>query len=267
MSRRSRKIADRLRDTGFRPNSRIIPFPYLNRLIPIAERPAEFTESLRRFSELEFKREAVDAETVDSLKISDPPAFREWLRGAGNLRSISDSLCANLGRWLPMFRSAEGGGSQGTNMLEGLVRLEERLASLDPSAHRPEMSRKLVAMGDDELQSAADLSASVLLPAPGLAKINPMRWLRKRRLRTLLTSIDLAQDDPAISSFHRAAELELDLRPLRAQLEEYLHLPLRSGPGSQPRARKACRVLQESPFDPNRRPYPHNRHRQVSQQG
>ena len=106
-------------------------------------------------------------------------------------------------------------------MLEGLVRLEERLALLDPSAHQPEMSRKLVAMEVGKLQSAAALSASVLLPAAGLAKINPMRWLRRRRLRTLLTSIDLAQDDPAISSFHRAAEMELDLRPLRAQLEEY----------------------------------------------
>ena len=66
-----------------------------------------------------------------------PRAFREWLRGADNLRSISSVLCANLGRWLPMFRNAEGGGSQGTNMLEGLVLLEATpciVGSIGPSA-------------------------------------------------------------------------------------------------------------------------------------
>ena len=127
----------------------------------------EFADSLRRFADLEVRREAVDAETADSLTIPDPPAFREWLRGAGNLRSISVSLCANLGRWLPMFRNAEGGGSQGTNMLEGLVWLEERLASLDPSAHQPEVSRKLVSLPNEELQAAAVVSlwSSGLPPA------------------------------------------------------------------------------------------------------
>ena len=78
----------------------------------------------------------------NSLKISDFDAFRQWLRTAEKLRSISEGLCANLGRWLPMFRSPEGGGSKGTNMLAGLVWLEERLASLDPSAHQPEQIRK-----------------------------------------------------------------------------------------------------------------------------
>lgn len=52
--------------------------------------------------------------------------------------------------------------------------------------------------------------------------INPMRWLRKRRLRALLTSMSFANDERAISSFHRGAELELVLRPLRTQLAGYL---------------------------------------------
>lgn len=182
----------------------------------------EFSETLRRFSDLEIRREAVDAETIDSLRIPDAGAFREWLRGAGSLRSINSALCANLGRWLPMFRNAEGVGSQGTNMLEGLVQLEERLGSLDPSAHQTELSRKLISMRSDELQSAATLSASVLRPAAGPAKINPMRWLRKRRLRALLASIDLPHHNSAVSSFCRGADLELELRPLRARLAEYL---------------------------------------------
>lgn len=182
----------------------------------------EFGTSLRAFSDLEARRESVEAETADSLKISDFDALRQWLRTAEKLRSISEGLCANLGRWLPLFRSPEGGGSKGTNMLADLVRLEERLASLDPSAHQPEQVRKLVGVHDDELRSASELAAAVLQPAMGLAIINPMRWLRKRRLRALLTTMSFANDDRAISSFHRGAELELVLRPLRTQLAGYL---------------------------------------------
>ena len=130
---------------------------------------------------LSLESERTEAETADCLRISDFGAFRQWLGISEDLRSISERLCANLGRWLPLFRSSEGDGSKGTNMLAGLVRLEEGLASLDPSAHQPTQVRKLIGVNDDELRSTTALAAIVLKPATGLATINPMRWLRKRR--------------------------------------------------------------------------------------
>ena len=107
-------------------------------------------------------------------------------------------------------------------MLESLVRLEERLAlgSLDIIGRK--CPAKLVAMAVGKLRNQTRRPGqSVLCRRAGLAKFDPMRWLRRRGLRTLLTSIDVAQDDPAISSFHKAAKMEVNLRPLRAQLEEY----------------------------------------------
>ena len=47
----------------------------------------------------------------------------------------------------------------------------------------------------------SELAAAVLQPAKGLAMINPMRWVRKRRLRALLMTMGFANDDRAISSF------------------------------------------------------------------
>jgi primosomal replication protein N'' len=180
-----------------------------------------FGECLRTFYEMESRREATDAETSDSLTISDPAAFRTWLRQADNLRSMSDALCANLGRWLPLFRTTEGGDSRGTTMLAGLVQVEATLSSLDSSCHKPDVSQKLLARNEGDLRSMDKLATAVLLPAAGLAQINPMRWLRKRRLRNLLSSLGLALEEDAVSSFHRAVGLEIVLRPLRLQLTDY----------------------------------------------
>ena len=136
----------------------------------------EFDKCLRTFADVDSRRETTDAETSDSLKLSEPTDFRIWLTEADNLRSIGDALCANLGRWLPLFRTAEGGGSRGTNMLEGLIEVEATLSSLDSSSYKHEVSQKLLAINDGELQSIDGLAAMVLQPAAGLGKINPNRW-------------------------------------------------------------------------------------------
>lgn len=181
-----------------------------------------FNECLHAFSEVDIRREQTDSETSESLAISDPKEFRTWLGKAESLRSISDALCANLGRWLPLFRTAEGQGSRGTIMLEGLIEIEASLSSLDPSRHKPDISQMLLAITDGELQSIDKLAGMVIQPAAGIAKINPMRWLRKRHLRKVLSSMGFEQDEGTISPFHRALGLEIALRPLRLRLTEYL---------------------------------------------
>jgi hypothetical protein len=181
-----------------------------------------FEECLRAFSEADSRREVTDAETSDSLRISEPTDFRIWLMEADNLRSIGDALCANLGRWLPLFRTPEDGGSRGTNMLDGLIEVEATLSSLDSSSYKPDVSQKILAIDESELQTIDKLAAVVLQPVAGLAQINPKRWFQKRRLQKALSSMGLAQDKDAISSFHRALRLEIALRPLRLLLTDYL---------------------------------------------
>jgi primosomal replication protein N'' len=189
--------------------------------------------SLRMFADIDARREKVDAETSDSLEVADPEALRLWLAHAGNLRSIGDALCSNLGRWLPLFRSPEGDGSRGTNMLAGLIRVERGLSALDASRHEPGVSEKLVSIQSDDLRKIGTLVAAVVKPASGLGRINPIRWIRKRRLRNLMATMDVVPDDEGILTFESAIDLEMGLRPLRLKLADYLMALFNRAPDSK----------------------------------
>src|SRR5882757_7651285 len=178
--------------------------------------------SLRTFAEIDARREEVDAETSDSLDVADAERLRTWMAGAGNLRSIGDTLCTNLGRWLPLFRSPEGNGSRGTNMLGGLIQVEAGLSALNASHHQPGISEKLISIRSDELRKLGALAKAVLSPVRGLGYINPMRWIRKRNLRKLMTAMELVPDDEGVQAFDNAIELEMGVRPLRLKLADFV---------------------------------------------
>ena len=180
-----------------------------------------FADALQMFSDTDALRETVDAETSDSLKVTDPETLRVWLAGADTLRSIGDALFSNLRRWLPLFRSPESDGSQGTNMLAGLVRIGRGLSALNASGHKPGISKKLVSISSEELSGLSTLVAAVVQPASGMRRINPMRWIRRRRLRSVMATIGVAPDDEGLSTFEKAIQLEIGLRPLRLKLADY----------------------------------------------
>jgi len=190
-------------------------------------------ESLRTFAEIDARREEVDAVTSDSLDVADAERLRTWMAGAGNLRSIGDALCSNLGRWLPLFRSPEGDGSRGTNMLAGLIQVEAGLSALNASHHQPGISEKLISIRSDELRKLGALAKAVLSPVRGLGYINPMRWIRKRNLRKLMTAMELVPDDEGVQAFDNAIDLEMGLRPLRLKLADYLMALFNRAPDSK----------------------------------
>ena len=190
-------------------------------------------ESLRIFAEIDAWREQVDAQTSDSLDIADAERLRTWMAGAGNLRSIGDALCANLGRWLPLFRSPEGNDSRGTSMLAGLIQVEAGLSALDASHHQPGISEKLISSRSDELHKLGALTKTVLSPVGALGHINPMRWIRKRNLRKLMTALELNTDDESVRAFDNAIDLEMGLRPLRLKLADYVMALFNRAPDSK----------------------------------
>jgi primosomal replication protein N'' len=190
-------------------------------------------ECLRAFAEIDTRREGVDAQTSNSLDVADPESLRTWLESAGNLRSIGDALCSNLGRWLPLFRSPEGDGSRGTNMLAGLIQVEAGLSALNASHHEPGISEKLVSVPSGELLKLSALAKAVLSPASGLGHINPMRWIRKRRLRNLMAAMEIVPDDEGLLTFDNAIDLETGLRPLRLKVANYLIALFNRAPDSK----------------------------------
>jgi len=176
---------------------------------------------LEAFLQADARREQTDAQTANCLKISDATEFRSWLAEAAELRSISDSVCANLARLRPLFRTVEDGTSEAARILEGLSAIKEILSSLDGPSYKPNFCAKLIAFNEEELCSAGELAGQVRLPTSALQWLNPVHWLRTRRVRQLLASLQLPQDNDAISSLYYAVELELAIRQPRHELEQY----------------------------------------------
>lgn len=181
---------------------------------------ASLSEAVQRFADIDLLREIADQETAGGLRIQDPQEFRQWLGEADDLRAIGASLSANLGRWLPLFRSSQGAGSRGTNMLSELVSIEAGLSALDASHHRSGTSETLISWPSEEVGRSATLVAAVVGTPAGLARINPMRLVYKRRLRTLMARMGIDHGTSDTTSFHRALALELGARPLRSRLAQ-----------------------------------------------
>jgi hypothetical protein len=179
-----------------------------------------FTDTLRAFSEADARREQIDAETSDCLKLSDPAALRTWLVGSEKLRSVG-TLASNLGYWLPLFRRAEGEKSYGVKILEELQEIEQQLSSLDTASYVRDFSSKLIALDENQLRSLTALGERIIKPAALLGRMSPLRWIRRRRLRRSLSSLQLPQNDDAIAAIYRTAKLELALRTPRARLAEH----------------------------------------------
>ncbi|MCC8936020.1 DUF4011 domain-containing protein [Bradyrhizobium sp. Arg68] len=182
---------------------------------------AALASHLQAFLQADARREQTDAETSNCPKISDAAEFRSWLAEADELRSISDSVCANLARLRPLFRNVEDGTSEATRILEGLSAIKEIFSSLDGPSYKPNFCSKLIAFDEEKLCSAGELAGQVRLPARAIQWINPLHWLRTRRARQLLASLQLPQDNDAISSLYYAVELELAIRQPRRELEQY----------------------------------------------
>ncbi len=178
---------------------------------------------LQAFQEADARRGKTDAETSDYLRISDPIAFQSWLVEADDLRTISDSVCSNLARLRPLFEGADGGGSQAARMLDGLLRIKEIFLSLDGPSYKPNFSSKLIVLTEPELRSIAELADRARSPASGLQWLNPLTWLRKRRVREVLSSLQLPQSADAIGTLYYAGELELALREPRRELDQYFN--------------------------------------------
>lgn len=182
---------------------------------------AAVAQHLQAFAETEAKRELTDAETTDCLKLQDPLAFQSWLAEAEDLRSISDTVWANLSRLRPLFRNDTGGASQAVRMLDDLRQIDEQLTSLDGPSYKQNFSSKLAVLSEDELQLVAQVADRVRPPTSGLQLVNPLYWLRRHQVFKTMSSMQLPQSADAIGSLYHAAKLELALREPRRELHQH----------------------------------------------
>jgi primosomal replication protein N'' len=174
-----------------------------------------FIGALKDFVNAEALRGSVNAETAGAFAIDNPMPLRSWLaQHEADFRALSASLCVNLARWLPFFRPA-GGATKGSAMLANLKDATPVLLALDASVHGLPASAKLRALTDGDFDRAAALAASVTAQAAEQGWLNPLPWLRRRKLRKLLSRMGLPKEEAGMRVFAVASRLEVTLRPLR----------------------------------------------------
>jgi hypothetical protein len=174
-----------------------------------------FIGALKDFVHVEGLRETVNAETADAFALDNAVPLRSWLmKYEAEFRALSAAVCANLARCLPFFRPV-GGVTKGSGMIANLKEAAAGLLTLDASVHGVPASAKLRALSDGDLERAAALAASVTEQTAEQGWLNPMPWLRRRKLRKLLSRMGLQKDDAGIKLFAAASRLEVMLRPLR----------------------------------------------------
>jgi hypothetical protein len=191
------------------------PLSVLNTFSPDRGSLDIFHRLLKAFIDSEILRSRAITETADSFQIIDPIPIHSWLaRHEAEFRSLSAQFCANLARWLPLFRGV-GGQTIGDPMLADLESAGIDLAALDASAHSLGASAKLRMMPDAEFVSTTLLLGAAAKQTASTMRLSLRRWVARRKLRKLLNKMELPKDEVGMANFVAAVRLEAALRPLR----------------------------------------------------
>ena len=179
-----------------------------------------FTESLHNFVTAENSRQTALNEHPASFEVDDPTPYRNWMAShVQALLGLKEEQRQRLARWLPLFRSNESAQSlRGETLLAEFGHIEQRLRQLDTDHYLPLHSPALKALDEQALGRFQANIGHVLNADSWLARINPLRLLRRSRLRTFLRSHDERADDTCLSALLAAVRLETQWRPLHAAL-------------------------------------------------
>lgn len=171
-------------------------------------------DALKTFAAAETHREQFNAKGNVFFDVDAAAPLRNWLQEyESDLRSLSATLRANLGRWIPLFRP-RGGGAPGVELLLTLADLSRQLQNLDDSAHMPAAAPQLRNTSPELLDEIVGLARSLLKPRSWMGWLNPTPWFRRRRLSRLIAQLHITAD-LTLESLVRVGQLEQTLRPLR----------------------------------------------------
>lgn len=199
----------------------------LKQLLPFTPDQAtleDFNEAFKGFARCEALRADVLMTQPSSFEVEDPIPHRTWLATHGHeFLALPDEQRLTLARWLPLFRQTEATGKR---LIEDLSALRDNLSSCRSADHDEKLSPALTKVVTDQLTRLKDLATEALTPSGLLAKFNPFRALRKKRLAQFLKQLGDTSTAQRFAAFVSAADLELKWRPLRARLME-IHAQLK----------------------------------------
>jgi len=208
----------------------------LAQLKPFAADPAtsaDFGQAFDAFVRAEALRCDVLLTKPAVFEVDDPAPHRQWLAAYGReFLALADADRALLARWLKLFRAPAGAPLPGRKIIEALQGLRDALAACPMAHHDTQLSPVLCRVPAQRLTQLHDLAIEAMATPGALARLNPMRYLRKHRLHRFLESVGDSASAQRLAALVAAAQLELQLRPLRASLQELqspLQLPAAAG--------------------------------------
>ncbi|MFT3718255.1 AAA domain-containing protein [Pseudorhodoferax sp.] len=200
----------------------------LAQLQPFAADPAtlaDFGDAFQAFAQAEATRSDELVARQAGFEVDDPAPHRQWLATHGRqFLDLADDDRARLARWLRLFR-APPAPPPAQEIMDALGRVRDTLAACSIEHHDLRLSPVLCRMPTDALEQLRNRAAEAMPTASILARLNPMRYLRKRRLQAFLVVAGDIASPARIDALLAATQLELQLRPLRTSLQN-LHVQL-----------------------------------------
>ena len=216
----------------------------------------DFGAAWQRFTAAENVRSEVLVARHARFDLEDPAQARQWLAAYGRVfLELPDAHRSLLARWLPLFRGEVGGRSQdaGTHdamvqddvaqakgclsekfqpsgfvLMDALRSLRVASTALPVQDFDEELSPVLCKIAPSQLMRLRMLSKEAATPGGLLALLNPMRHARRRRLSAFMKGQGQAATPQRLHALLAAVDLEFQVRPLRASLQE-IHAQLQLG--------------------------------------
>lgn len=138
---------------------------------------------------------------------------RAWLLHHGaRLRDLDPRQRANLARWVTLFRAEPEQTSSALLQRQAFDQLAGKARHLASQRPDPVALGKVQAMSGAALADANALAEAATRAVGLLGRLNPLRAVRRGRLRGLLRTLGLPESDGGMIELRAAAACELDLR-------------------------------------------------------
>ncbi|MBB6558868.1 DNA polymerase III delta prime subunit [Acidovorax soli] len=203
----------------------------LSSLLPFAAdkaTQADFMESFGKFQQAEKLRTEVLLTRPSAFEVEDPGPHRTWLAAYGQqFLDLPDFQRGLLAKWLPLFRP-DGTNTRGGRLIAELQDVSAQLKSIASLHHDKTLSKQLSKVTDAEITTLINNGTEATSPAAWWQIFNLGRHMRKSQVQKYLKAQGEATSNQRIEELVRAAQLELQWRPLRlrlSKLHQELQLP------------------------------------------
>ena len=185
---------------------------------------ADFHHAFDLLRAAERRRQGLLDQHARFFDLETPIPLQVWLQEHETaLRTLPPEVTQLLARWTSLLTSAAPGApSAAEQLIPCLEQTVARLCVLDTWTLNPVLYEKLATRGTRPLQSLAR-EAELLSHQPSsfFERLNPARWLTRRRLFSWLRSAGADPEETDLATLQAAAELELALRDERPGLMQW----------------------------------------------